>query len=131
MACWCCERQGNHTLVKIAGVGRSICDDCRLQSDSEIDFAGSINELFRCVTWEGLIPGKKRRQLQALLKHENPRIATLARELQREDELLREINAAKRLREYERQDELETQYAEWLDERDERLEPELVELLED
>ena len=44
----------------------------------------TLRNLERCVTWEGIIPRKRRKQFNQFLKHEDPRIRQAAVQMQKE-----------------------------------------------
>jgi hypothetical protein len=42
------------------------------------------------MTWEGIIPRKRRKSFEPFLNHDDPRIRALAEQMQKEDRLTRE-----------------------------------------
>ena len=129
-SCWCCRENRASQTLRIFGSERAICTDCRTEGEQAIELEGRIQELLSCRTWEGLVPKKHRRQLERLQHHRFSSIAKLAEELLLEDDYLREISRAKRLRAAEEKSKLEDRYETWLEARVDRLGAELALRLE-
>ena len=67
--------------------------------------------LERCVTWEGFIPRKRRAAFEVFLKHEDPRLRSMAEQLQRHDVELRETLGADREADEQAMEELDAAMA--------------------
>ena len=101
-----------------------LCPDCRVLSESDIEFRIGLAELKRCRTWDGFIVGKKRKRFERLLHHGNAQVIELAKEMELEDQLRSEISAASKSRD-RRLDLLTEAFQDWLGERDQRISEEL------
>ena len=77
---------------KFSGPGhaRHLCKDCARLGKEELAYRQAIRNLERLVTWEGLIPRKKRKQFRKYLEHEDERVRTYAREIEAADASARE-----------------------------------------
>ena len=91
------------------------------RGEHDIEREGRIGELLASITWEGFIPQKARRRVERLRRHRFAGISLLAEELLQEDELRRQISAARRNRELETLIKLQRACDQWLAGRMERL----------
>jgi len=64
------------------GHARHLCKDCARLGKEELAYRQAIRNLERLVTWEGIIPRKKRAEFCKYLEHENERVRAYAIELQ-------------------------------------------------
>jgi len=67
------------------GHARHLCKDCAHLGKEELAYRQAIRNLERLVTWEGIIPRKKRAEFRKYLEHENERVRAYAIELQAAD----------------------------------------------
>jgi hypothetical protein len=76
---------------KFSGKGhaRHLCKECARLGKEELAYRQAVHNLERLVTWEGIIPRKKREQFRKYLTHENERVRAYARELEVADALER------------------------------------------
>ena len=71
------------------GYTRHLCKECQRLPIAEREFRDAENNLERCMTWEGIIPKKRRRQFETFLLHPDARIRAIAAQMKREDETTR------------------------------------------
>ena len=89
--CWSCHRIRANEKFSGAGHKRHLCRDCSKLGAAELNYRSEVNNLERCMTWEGFIRRKRRKSFQHFLTHNDPRIRDLAIEMQKEDELNRQL----------------------------------------
>jgi hypothetical protein len=89
--CWSCGRIRANEKFSGAGHKRHLCRDCAKLGAAELNYRSEVNNLDRCMTWEGIIPRKRRRSFGRFLTHEDPRIRDLAVQMQKEDECNRRL----------------------------------------
>ncbi|MDA0814765.1 MAG: hypothetical protein O3C21_20500 [Verrucomicrobia bacterium] len=87
--CWCCDCILPNESFSGKGHAKHLCKKCAGLGVEERAFRQAERNLERCVTLEGIIPRKKRKQFEAFLTHGDPRIRELALELQKTDALMR------------------------------------------
>ena len=63
--------------------------DCSKLGAAELAYRQALRNLERCVTWEGIIPRKRRKSFEQFLDHKDPRIRARAREMLEEDRVER------------------------------------------
>lgn len=83
--CWCCGRQRPNEKFSGKGHRRHLCRDCANLGSDELAYRQAVRDLERCLTWEGIIPRKRRRTFDRFLAHKDARIRAMAEEMQRED----------------------------------------------
>ena len=71
------------------GHARHLCKDCARLGKEELAYRQAIRNLERLVTWEGIIPRRKRQQFRKYLAHENERVRAYAQQLEANDALAR------------------------------------------
>ncbi len=76
---------------KFSGKGhaRHLCKECARLGQEELAYRQAVRNLERLVTWEGIIPRKKRVQFRKYLEHEDERVRAYAREIEAGDALER------------------------------------------
>lgn len=84
--CWACDCYRPNEKFSGRGHGRHLCRDCARLGEAELTYLQALRNLERCVTWEGIIPRKRRKTFQHFLAHEDPRIRAAAEELARMDQ---------------------------------------------
>jgi hypothetical protein len=72
---------------KFSGRGHAqhLCKDCARLGKEELAYRQAIRDLERLVTWEGIIPRKKRVQFRKYLEHEDERVRSYARRIEAAD----------------------------------------------
>jgi hypothetical protein len=83
--CWaCCCRRPNE---KFSGRGRArhLCRECSKLGADELAHRQALRNLDRCMSWEGIIPRKRRKSFEQFLDHKDPRIRARAEEMLEED----------------------------------------------
>ncbi len=88
------------------GHARHLCKECARLGTEELAYRQAIRDLERLVTWEGIIPRKRRQQFRKYLSHADERVRALAQEMEAADAVAR---AEQRL--YRDLDELECEAA--------------------
>lgn len=83
--CWSCGCVRPNEKFSGKGHARHLCRDCAKLGAKELAYRQALRNLERCLTWEGIIPRKRRQQFRQFLKHEDPRIREVALEMQEED----------------------------------------------
>jgi hypothetical protein len=71
------------------GHARHLCKDCARLGKEELAYRQAIRNLERLVTWEGIIPRKKRQQFHKYSGHADERVRAYARQLEAVDALAR------------------------------------------
>ena len=89
--CWACDRRRPNEKFSGRGQARHLCKDCEKLGSEELAYRQAYRNLERCLTWEGIIPRKRRKSFQAFLNHDDPRIRELAEQMQAEDRATREL----------------------------------------
>ena len=84
--CWACDRLRPNEKFSGRGHARHLCRDCAKLGAEELAYRQVLSNLERCVTWEGIIPRKRRKSFERFLEHENPRIRAHAEEFLRIDQ---------------------------------------------
>ena len=90
--CWCCRSILANERFGGKGHRQHLCKKCQRLPAEEREFRSEANNLERCITWEGIIPRKRRRQFERFLTHPNARIRSLAEQMKKEDETTRRQN---------------------------------------
>lgn len=83
--CWSCDRMRPNEKFSGRGHARHLCKDCARLGKEELAYRQAIRNLERLVTWEGIIPRKKRQQFRKYLEHEDDRVRAYAHELEATD----------------------------------------------
>ena len=79
--CWCCVRIRPNERFSAKGHKRHLCRDCSGLGKEELEHRQNLRDLERLVTWEGIIPRKRRRAFEKFLSHPDVRIRQYAQEL--------------------------------------------------
>lgn len=80
--CWCCRKVLANERFSGRGHSRHLCKRCAKLGAEELAYRQALRDLERLVTPEGIIPRKRRKQVEKFLGHENERVRRHARELQ-------------------------------------------------
>ncbi len=83
--CWACDRRRRNEKFSGRGHARHLCRDCAKLGSEELAYRQACRNLERCVTWEGVIPRKRRKAFEQFLHHRDSRIRALAERMQAED----------------------------------------------
>ena len=83
--CWACDRRRANEKFSGRGHARHICRDCAKLGAKELAYRQARRDLQRCMTWDGIIPRKRRKAFTRFLNHDDPRIRALAEQMQAED----------------------------------------------
>jgi hypothetical protein len=62
-----------------------LCKECAQLGKDELAYRQTIRNLERLVTWEGIIPRKKREQFRKYLGHKDERVRARAQEIEAAD----------------------------------------------
>ena len=89
--CWACDRRRPNEKFSGRGHARHLCKDCAKLASEELAYRQACRNLERCVTWEGIIPRKRRKSFQGFLNDDDPRIREMAEQIQVEDRATREL----------------------------------------
>jgi hypothetical protein len=76
---------------KFSGKGhaRHLCKECARLGKEELAYRQAVRNLERLVTWEGIVPRKKRERFRKYLEHEDERVRAYARQIEVADALER------------------------------------------
>jgi hypothetical protein len=80
--CWACDRRRANEKFSGRGHARQLCKDCARLGKEELAYRQAIRDMEQLVTWEGVVPRKKRQQFQKYLEHENERVRAYALEIE-------------------------------------------------
>ena len=83
--CWACNRRRPNERFSGRGHARHLCRDCSKLGAQELAYRQARRNLERCMTWEGIIPRKRRKTFEPFLGHDDPRIRSLAEEMRKQD----------------------------------------------
>ena len=83
--CWACGRWRSNEKSSGRGHARHLCRDCSKLGADELAYRQALRNLERCMTWEGIIPRKRRKSFEQFLDHKDPRIRARAEEMLEED----------------------------------------------
>jgi len=89
--CWACDRRRANEKFSGHGHSRHICRDCAKLGSEELAYRQACRDLERCVTWEGIIPRKRRKYFERFMHHHDARIRALAEKMQAEDQAARRL----------------------------------------
>ena len=89
--CWACDRRRANEKFSGRGHARHLCRDCAKLGAEELTYRQARRNLERCMTWEGIIPRRRRQSFEPFLRHKDPRIRALAAEIQAEDREMRRL----------------------------------------
>lgn len=92
--CWSCDRRRPNQKFSGRGHARHLCRDCAKLGVEELAYRQALRNLERCMTWEGIIPRKRRKCFERFLQHDNARIRALAEQMQEEDGRTRRLTRA-------------------------------------
>jgi hypothetical protein len=73
---------------------RHLCKDCSKLGSNKLKYRQDVRDLERLVTWEGIIPRKRRATFEKFLSHDDPRIREYAAELAALDVEARKLSRA-------------------------------------
>ena len=90
--CWCCERRRPNEKFSGKGHSRHLCRECSRLGAKELAYRQTLRNLERCITWEGIIPRKRRKGFNQFLKHKDTRIRRAALQMQKEDAATRGVS---------------------------------------
>lgn len=113
--CWMCERYRPNERFSGKGHRTHVCKQCAALGPKARAHKQNVLALERCVTWEGFIPRKRRAAFEVFLKHEDPRLRSIAEQLQRHDVELRETLRADREADEQAMEELDAAMADIAD----------------
>ena len=83
--CWVCDRRRPNEKFSGRGHARHVCRECARLGGEELAYRQNLRNLERCLTWEGIIPRKRRKTFERFLHHDDPRIHACAEEMLKED----------------------------------------------
>ena len=83
--CWVCGRRRSNERFSGRGHARHLCRDCSKLGADELAYRQALRNLERCMTWESLIPRKRRKSFEQFLDHKDPRIRARAAKMLEED----------------------------------------------
>ena len=83
--CWSCDRMRANEKFSGKGHARHLCKECARLGKDELAYRQAIRNLERLVTWEGIIPRKKRHQFRKYLEHDNERVRARMHEIEAAD----------------------------------------------
>lgn len=89
--CWACDRYRPNERFSGHGHARHLCRDCAKLGAEELRYRQALRDLERCVTAGGTIRRKRRKQFEQFLRHEDPRIRSLAEEVYAEHAFARAL----------------------------------------
>ena len=92
--CWSCGRQRPNEKFSGRNHSRHLCRDCSKLGREELEYRSALGNLDRCLTDEGMIRRKGRKQFEQFLEHENPRVRAVAEELLANDLMQRALTRA-------------------------------------
>ena len=97
--CWACDRRRPNEKFSGPGHARHLCRECAKLGAEELAYRQACRDLERCITWEGIIPRKRRESFDRFLDHGDPRIRAMAEEMRDEDRASRTLMRAAELEE--------------------------------
>ena len=77
--CWACGRRRPNEKFSGRGHARHVCRECAKLGAEELAYRQALRNLERCMTWEGIIPRKRRKSFEEFLDHKDRRIARVPR----------------------------------------------------
>ena len=83
--CWACNCRRPNERFSGRGHARHLCRDCSKLGAHELAYRQALRNLERCMTWEGIIPRKRRTTFEQFLGHDDPRIRSLAEGMRKQD----------------------------------------------
>ena len=92
--CWACDRYRPNERFSGHGHARHLCRDCAKLGAEELRYRQALRNLERCISAGGSIRRKQRKQFEQFLRHEDPRIRSLAEEIFTEDQFARALSRA-------------------------------------
>ena len=87
--CWSCDRRRANEKFSGKGHAGHLCKDCARLGKEELAYHQAVRNLERLVTWEGIVPRKKREQFRKYLGHKDERVRAYARQIEAADALER------------------------------------------
>jgi hypothetical protein len=90
--CWACDCWRANERFSGRGHARHLCRDCARLGKDELEYRSALRNLQRCVTWDGIIRRKQRKQFEGFLDHPNARIRAAAQAVEQADLLAREFS---------------------------------------
>jgi len=94
--CWACDRRRPNEKFSGRGHARHLCRECAKLGAEELAYRQARRNLERCMTWEGIIPRKRRKSFETFLDHKDRRIRARAEEMRKEDRAERACQRAMR-----------------------------------
>lgn len=79
--CWCCGRIRPNETFSGKGHARHLCRQCARLGGEELQYRQAVRNMERCVSLDGRVFRKRRKQFETFLHHENPRIRAAAEEI--------------------------------------------------
>lgn len=92
--CWACDQRRPNEKFSGRGHGRHLCRDCAKLGAEKLAYRQALRDLQRCMTWEGIIPRKRRTSFERFLHHDDPHIRAVAEEMLEEDRTTRRLMRA-------------------------------------
>jgi hypothetical protein len=92
--CWACGRYRPNEKFSRHGHARHLCRERAKLGAEELLYRQALRNLERCVSAGGSIRRKRRKQFEQFLRHEDPRIRSVAEEVFTEDQLARAVTRA-------------------------------------
>ena len=89
--CWACDAYRANERFSGKGHRRHLCKDCSKLGAKELEYRQELRNLQRCVTWEGIIPRKRRKTFQRFLQSPDVRVRILAEEMAIKDTFARRM----------------------------------------
>ncbi len=89
--CWACDRRLSNEKFSGHGHARNLCRDCATLGAEELAYRQALRNLERCMTWEGIVPRKRRKSFERFLHHDDTRIRALAKQMQAEGGATRKL----------------------------------------
>ena len=83
--CWSCGQMRANEKFSGRGHARHLCKDCARLGKEELGYRQAVRDLEWLVTWEGIIPRKKRQQFRKYLEHHDERVRAYARQIEAAD----------------------------------------------
>jgi hypothetical protein len=80
--CWSCGRVLPNEKFSGKGHARHLCKQCASLGTEELAYRQALRDLERCLTWEGIIPRKRRKSFERFLEHDDERIRIEAEKMQ-------------------------------------------------
>jgi hypothetical protein len=89
--CWVCNRRRPNEKFSGRGHALHTCRECAKLGPEELAYRQECRNLDGCMTWEGIIPRKRRKSFDRFLNHSDRRIRALAEQMQAQDQATRKL----------------------------------------